>query len=61
MRLFFVMRFFLMLAVFIATPVPAAHSNVTLNFRSSLFEGKGTTDESWGLDNVTVTAESPGG
>ena len=30
-------------------------SAVTLNFRSSLFEGKGTTDESWGLDNVVVT------
>ena len=31
-------------------------SNVTLNFRSSLFEGKGTRDESWGLDNVSVVA-----
>jgi len=30
-------------------------SNVTLNFRSSLFEGKGTADESWGLDNVSVS------
>ncbi len=29
-------------------------SNVTLNFRSSLFEGKGLGDESWGLDNVSV-------
>jgi hypothetical protein len=29
-------------------------SNVTLNFHSSLFEGKGTADESWGLDNVSV-------
>jgi hypothetical protein len=29
-------------------------SNMTLNFRSSLFEGKGTRDESWGLDNVSV-------
>jgi hypothetical protein len=29
-------------------------SNLTLNFRSSLFEGKGTGDESWGLDNVSV-------
>lgn len=29
-------------------------SNVALNFRSSLFEGKGTRDESWGLDNVSV-------
>ena len=29
-------------------------NHVTLNFRSSLFEGKGTGDESWGLDNVGV-------
>ncbi len=29
-------------------------SVVTPQFRSSLFEGKGTTDESWGLDNVSV-------
>jgi hypothetical protein len=34
-----------------------AHSGrtLTVNFRSSLFEGKGTADESWGLDNVRVT------
>lgn len=34
-----------------------AHSTdtLTLNFHSSLFEGKGTADESWGLDNVKVT------
>jgi len=32
-----------------------AMSNVTLNFHSSLFEGKGTADESWGLDNVSVS------
>jgi hypothetical protein len=33
-----------------------AHSagNVRLDFTSSLFEGKGTADESWGLDNVKV-------
>jgi hypothetical protein len=33
-----------------------AHSerNLTLNFTSSLFEGKGTGDESWGLDNVGI-------
>jgi hypothetical protein len=32
-----------------------------LNFTSSLFEGKGTEDESWGLDNVGVsTASLPG-
>jgi hypothetical protein len=29
-------------------------STLTLNFHSSLFEGKGTADESWGLDNVQV-------
>ncbi len=31
--------------------------NVTVNFTSSLFEGKGTADESWGLDNVKVTVK----
>ena len=33
-----------------------AHSgnNLTLNFSSSLFEGKGVADESWGLDNVRI-------
>ena len=30
-------------------------SDLTLNFSSSLFEGKGLADESWGLDNVRVT------
>jgi hypothetical protein len=30
-------------------------SNVTLNFRSGLFEGKGIADESWGLDNVSIS------
>jgi hypothetical protein len=30
-------------------------TRLTLNFSSSLFEGKGTADESWGLDNVRVT------
>jgi hypothetical protein len=35
------------------------HTETTLelDFSSSLFEGKGTRDESWGLDNVRVTAE----
>ena len=34
-----------------------AHTGETLalNFSSSLFEGKGTADESWGLDNVQVS------
>lgn len=30
-----------------------------LSFSSELFEGKGTNDESWGLDNVTVTLATP--
>jgi hypothetical protein len=35
-----------------------AHSadSLQLDFSSSLFEGKGTPDESWGLDNVRVSA-----
>ena len=38
-----------------------AHSstNLVLNFRSSLFEGKGTADEAWGLDNVRVSTADP--
>jgi len=31
---------------------------LTLNFSSSLFEGKGTADESWALDNVRITSAS---
>ena len=33
-----------------------AHTGDTLalNFSSSLFEGKGTNDESWGLDNIRI-------
>ena len=37
-------------------------STLKLDFHSSLFEGKGTADESWGLDNVRLViapAESP--
>ena len=33
-------------------------SELTLNFNSSLFEGKGIADESWGLDNVRITTAS---
>jgi hypothetical protein len=33
---------------------PHSDSMLELNFRSSLFEGKGLTDESWGLDNVKL-------
>jgi hypothetical protein len=29
--------------------------SLVLEFASDLFEGKGTDDESWGLDNVKVT------
>jgi hypothetical protein len=38
-----------------------AHSDSTLilNFTSSLFEGKGADDESWGLDNVRITVVQP--
>jgi hypothetical protein len=40
--------------------LPIAHSgqNLTIRFGSSLFEGKGTKDEGWGLDNVSVVATS---
>jgi hypothetical protein len=40
---------------------PHADSALTLEFGSSLFEGKGTADESWGLDNVVVSADVPPG
>jgi hypothetical protein len=36
---------------------PHTQSALTLEFASSLFEGKGTADESWGLDNVVVSAD----
>jgi hypothetical protein len=36
-------------------------STLTLEFGSSLFEGKGTADESWGLDNVVVCADVSAG
>ena len=34
-------------------------SALTLDFSGSLFEGKGTEDESWGLDNVRITTVPP--
>jgi hypothetical protein len=34
-----------------------AEPSLRLEFGSSLFEGKGTADESWGLDNVTVQVD----
>ena len=37
---------------------PHAGDTLMLNFSSSLFEGKGTGDESWGLDNVRVSSNS---
>jgi hypothetical protein len=40
---------------------PHADSTLTLEFSSGLFEGKGTADESWGLDNVVVSADVPAG
>ena len=33
-----------------------AADELQVNFSSDLFEGKGTDDEGWGLDNVKVTA-----
>jgi hypothetical protein len=33
---------------------PHQAGTLVLNFSSDLYEGKGTNDESWGLDNVTV-------
>jgi hypothetical protein len=33
---------------------PHVTNSVKINFTSSLFEGKGTGDEAWGLDNVSV-------
>jgi hypothetical protein len=38
---------------------PHTGSALRLEFGSSLFEGKGTADESWGLDNVVVSADVP--
>jgi len=35
---------------------PHAGDTLVLNFSSSMFEGKGTDDESWGLDNVRVSS-----
>jgi hypothetical protein len=35
-----------------------AAENLMLDFSSSLFEGKGTGDESWGLDNVRVATDA---
>jgi hypothetical protein len=36
---------------------PHTEPVLVVEFASSLFEGKGTTDESWGLDNVVVSAD----
>jgi hypothetical protein len=38
---------------------PHIENKLTRNFRSRLFEGKGTPDESWGLDNVRVATATP--
>jgi hypothetical protein len=35
---------------------PHSSRELTLEFASSLFEGKGEADESWGLDNVRIVA-----
>lgn len=36
---------------------PHSDPTLTVEFGSSLFEGKGTDDEGWGLDNVVVSAD----
>jgi hypothetical protein len=36
---------------------PHATNSIKINFTSSLFEGKGTADEAWGLDNAGVLVE----
>jgi hypothetical protein len=38
---------------------PHTEPTLSLEFGSSLFEGKGPADESWGLDNVVVSADVP--
>jgi hypothetical protein len=38
---------------------PHASDTLTLEFASDLFEGKGTEDEAWGLDNVRVSVDGP--
>ena len=38
--------------------LPHTDDTLVLNFSSSLFEGKGTDDESWGLDNMSVSSNS---
>jgi hypothetical protein len=38
---------------------PHTGETLALDFSSSLFEGKGTADESWGLDNVRVSVQTP--
>lgn len=38
---------------------PHTGGTLVLNFSSSLFEGKGTGDESWGLDNVRIAIDAP--
>jgi hypothetical protein len=40
---------------------PHHDDSLTLDFSSDLFEGKGTEDESWGLDNVKVSTAPPRG
>jgi hypothetical protein len=37
---------------------PHAADSLTLEFSSDLFEGKGTDDEAWGLDDVTISIDA---
>ena len=39
---------------------PHTASTLTLDFGTSLFEGKGTGDEGWGLDDVTISIDATG-
>src|SRR5258708_15442121 len=43
----------------IASVFPHSEGSLVLEFSSSLFEGKGVEDESWGLDNVVVSIDGP--
>ncbi len=40
---------------------PHTSSTLVLEFRGDLFEGKGTDDESWGIDDVSVTIDGNSG
>jgi hypothetical protein len=43
----------------LAFTFPHSADALTLEFTSDLFEGKGTEDEAWGLDDVSVRVDAP--